>query len=90
MSGQRQAAEKAMAELIAGWEEQRVAPYHLATITLALGDIDQAFVWLERAVNAHDWHVAYVRLDPLLASIRNDPRLLLRKMKLDCGGNTQS
>jgi tetratricopeptide (TPR) repeat protein len=45
---------------------------------------DQAFAWLSRAIVQHDENVQYVKYDPLLRSLRDDPRYaeLLRKLKL--------
>ena len=47
-------------------------------------DRDQAFIWLNRAIAQHDENVQYVKYDPLLGPLRNDPRYaeLLRKLKL--------
>jgi len=49
-----------------------------------LGETDQAFQWLERAYRQHDGGLVAVNTDPLLASLRGDPRYksFLRKMHL--------
>jgi TolB-like protein/Flp pilus assembly protein TadD len=49
-----------------------------------LGNLDQCFGWLERAVEAHLVPFQSVRLDPRLESVRRDPRFsqLLKKMNL--------
>jgi TolB-like protein len=60
-------------------------PASLAWVYLGLRDVDRAFEWLDRAVDAHDQLMmpikSYVFFDP----IRADPRFhaLLRKMKLE-------
>jgi TolB-like protein len=62
-----------------------VAPASFAWVYLGLRDVDRAFEWLDRAVDAHDQLMmpikSYVFFDP----IRGDPRFhaLLRKMHLD-------
>ena len=62
-----------------------VPPASIAWVYLGLRDVDRAFEWLDRAVDAHDQLMmpikSYVFFDP----IRADPRFhaLLRKMKLD-------
>jgi TolB-like protein/Flp pilus assembly protein TadD len=62
-----------------------VAPASFAWVYLGLRDLDRAFEWLDRAVDAHDQLMmpikSYVFFDP----IRNDPRFhaLLRKMRLE-------
>jgi TolB-like protein/Flp pilus assembly protein TadD len=62
-----------------------VPPASFAWVYVGLRDVDRAFEWLDRAVDARDQLMmpikSYVFFDPL----RNDPRFhaLLRKMKLD-------
>lgn len=62
-----------------------VPPTSFAWIHLALGEIDSAFAWLDRAIDVRDTMIipikAYAFLDPL----RADPRFLalLRKMNLE-------
>jgi uncharacterized protein YqfA (UPF0365 family) len=50
---------------------------------LAGGDIDRAIEWLERAYEAHEPQMPYMRF-PIYDSIRSDPRFqaLLRRMNL--------
>jgi hypothetical protein len=50
----------------------------------ALGDRDAAFDWIERAIRQGDDGVLELRLDPLLASLRSDPRFgqALRELNL--------
>lgn len=39
------------------------------------GEKDQAYVWLDRALNLHDAEIVLqLPTDPLLAGIRSDPR----------------
>lgn len=40
----------------------------------ALGDVDRAFEWLDRAYDARDWALFFARSDPLLVSLHGDPR----------------
>ena len=60
------------------------AAYQIASIYAWRGETDQAFAWLDRAYAQHDGGLVSVKTDPLLASLRGDPRYtaLLRRMKL--------
>ena len=80
MSDRKQEAEAMLADLISESTERYVSSYHLATIALALGDIDRAFAWLNDALEERAWPMPYLKLDPMLASIRDDRRF---KMLLD-------
>ena len=57
----------------------------MAWIHLALGEIDEAFVWMDRAVDCADLMIAPIRSYSFLDPVRGDPRFhaLLRKMNLD-------
>jgi len=81
LSGDRRKAEHMLAELISESASRYVSSYHFGTISLALGDVDGAFQWLNKAVDERGPHVAALRLDPTLVSIRSDPRfqMLLRR-----------
>jgi TolB-like protein len=83
LAGERGRAERMLADLVSASADQYVSSYHFGAISLALGDVDGAFCWLDKAVEEHGRHVAALRLDPALARIRNDPRFdrLLRKIE---------
>ena len=59
-------------------------PTSFAWTYLGLGDIDNAFVWLDRAVEGCDRMMVPIRLYPFFDPLRADPRYagLLHKMKL--------
>jgi hypothetical protein len=42
----------------------------------ALGDFDRAFEWLEKAADAHDVMLAYLRVGPCYDSLRSHPRFV--------------
>ena len=61
------------------------APTNIAIVYAYRGQRDQAFKWLEKAVNEHDLLIGHkFRDEPKLAPLRSDPRYkaLLRKMNL--------
>ncbi len=61
------------------------ASIEVAFVNLGLGDLDQAFVWLERAVESRDQDPRAWKSDPLLGDVVKDPRYaaLLKKFGLD-------
>ena len=51
-----------------------VAPYLVATVYFALGETDQGFQWLETAFGEYDENLNFIAIDPIMDSLRNDPR----------------
>jgi hypothetical protein len=51
---------------------------------IALGNKDEAFVWLEKAVDDHVLGAIALGVDPLFDDLRSDPRFkaLLKRMNL--------
>jgi eukaryotic-like serine/threonine-protein kinase len=49
-------------------------PWEVATANSYLGDKDQAFAWLRKAIEARTSFVDYLRVDPSWDNIRSDPR----------------
>ena len=80
--GDLEASDAALSELI---ETQGAdSPYQVAEVYAARGDADQAFEWLDRTYRDRDPGLSYMKMDPLLANVRSDPRWnpLLARMKL--------
>ena len=75
-------SDAALAELIAKFGE--TAAFQIAEVYGYRNDKDQAFQWLERARRQRDAGLAALRIDPLLANLRGDPRwdAFLRTMGL--------
>ncbi len=61
-----------------------VPPSAFAWIHLGLGELDDAFVWMDRAIGAHDPMMTPIKTYPFMAPLRDDPRFhaLLLKMNL--------
>jgi hypothetical protein len=57
-----------------------VSPIHLG-----LGEVDEALLWMDRAIDAQDPMMTSIKTYPFLDPLRSDPRFtgLLRKMKLE-------
>jgi TolB-like protein len=75
-------AEDSARSVKAAWP--RAQPMQKAEYFAARGDSEQAFDWWDRAINAHDQFAPWAAGDPLLNSLRQDPRyrVFLRKMNL--------
>jgi adenylate cyclase len=65
-------------------ESGRFAAFQIAEIHAWRGENDQAFAWLDRAYAQRDGGMTRLRTDPLLDSLRTDPRYraLREKMQL--------
>ena len=61
-----------------------VSPVPFVILHAALGNVDSAFTWLERAYEDRRGWLAYLRVEPALAPLRGDPRLddLIARMHL--------
>jgi len=55
-------------------KKRHVQAYLIASIYGALGDKDQAFMWLKRAGEQRDSSMLRIRVDPVFDKIRSDPR----------------
>ena len=79
-TGDRAAAEQAVAQLKA--RAGGGASYQYAEIHAQLGDKDRAFAEFDNAIRAKDAGLIYLKVDPFIDPIRNDPRYpaLLRRL----------
>ncbi len=61
-----------------------VSPVAFVMVHAALGDADAAFEWLDRAFEERRGWLCYLRVEPLLDPLREDPRFseLLERMRL--------
>ena len=82
--GQPRVAETLLTELHERSEGRYVSPVAFVWLYLGLDDADQAFRWLEKAHEEGRGWLAYLKVDPFLDSVRDDPRLaeLIHRMRL--------
>jgi TolB-like protein/DNA-binding winged helix-turn-helix (wHTH) protein/Tfp pilus assembly protein PilF len=80
--GHVQASQQALGELIDKYPQE--AAYQIAQVYAWRADRDQAFAWLDRAYRQRDGGLSDIKFDPLLGSLRADPRYdaMLRTMRL--------
>lgn len=71
MAGEAQAV---LQEMEALSKLRFVTSYGVALVHAGLGQIDQAFRWLDRAFDERSHWLVWLRLDPLWKSLHADPR----------------
>jgi TolB-like protein/Tfp pilus assembly protein PilF len=83
-AGRRSDAEKVLRQLRTLEAHHDADYYNFAIVYLALGDKDQTFKALERALAEHTGSMAFLRSDPFWKEVRSDPRYLdlLRRIGL--------
>ena len=84
-AGRTDEARGVLAELQAATDRQvYIPPTSFAWTYLGLGDVENAFVWLGRSVEACDRMMVPIQLYPFFDPLRGDPRFadLLARMKL--------
>lgn len=83
-SGRTSEGQAVLDRLNALARQQYVLPTSFAWANLGLGNIDEVFFWLDRAVDAPDRFMEPIRTFPFLDPLRDDSRfaLLLHKMNL--------
>jgi serine/threonine protein kinase/TolB-like protein/tetratricopeptide (TPR) repeat protein len=73
-SGDTRGALELLDEIRTIAKRQFVPAFHIALIYVGLGDKDQAFAWLEKAYAAREPAVIWLNTNPLIDSLRSDPR----------------
>lgn len=82
--GRTQEAHAVLAQLLERRKSSYVSAYDIATIHIALGDHDAAFLWLDEAYAEHASFLIHINWDPRLDELRRDPRFddVLRRIGL--------
>ena len=83
--GNEAEARRILAELEEARSRRVVSAWGIAALHASLGDVDEAFRWLDAAVEDGATGLIFLRVHPRLDKIRSDPRYttLLRKVGLD-------
>jgi tetratricopeptide (TPR) repeat protein len=74
LSGRREAALAELDRVLKLSKERYVAAYDIAMIYAALGDKENAFVWLDRAMEDRSTPINFLPQDPALDTLHGDPR----------------
>jgi TolB-like protein/Flp pilus assembly protein TadD len=85
VSGDKTAALAVLADLQALSRHRYVPVAYYAGIYLGLGDKNETFKWLDKAVNERDDRLIYLAVEPMADPIRSDPRFqaLLARIHLN-------
>ncbi len=84
MAGRRDEALEIRDELRERSRQRYTGSGDLAVVYAALGEREQAFLWLEKAFDERDSWMPYLKVEPLFDPLRSDPRFqdLLRRVGL--------
>ncbi|MEO5616894.1 MAG: protein kinase [Candidatus Eisenbacteria bacterium] len=82
MAGKTARARSVLSVLHAEAARGYVPSYYFALVLAGLGQRDQALRYLERAYDERSTVLAYLMIDPRLASLRDDPRFVTLARKL--------
>jgi TolB-like protein/DNA-binding winged helix-turn-helix (wHTH) protein len=60
------------------------APIRIAFLHIGLGETDRAFEWLDKAIDARDWQVSLLNVEPAFDTLRSDRRFaaLVERVRL--------
>jgi serine/threonine protein kinase/tetratricopeptide (TPR) repeat protein len=74
-----------LSDLISQYEKNHVPPTSVAALFFVLGDIDEGFLWLEKAYERYDSWIRLLKTDTVFDPVREDPRFLeiLKKIGLE-------
>jgi DNA-binding winged helix-turn-helix (wHTH) protein/TolB-like protein/Tfp pilus assembly protein PilF len=84
VAGKKAEAQQVLNDLQQLQSQRYVSPYTVAAIYVGLGDQDQAFKWLEKAVEERDIWLMNLKVDPVFAKLRSNRQFtdLLARIRL--------
>jgi hypothetical protein len=74
LANKRDAATKTLRKLETLARERYVSPFEFASIHFALGQLDVAFQWLNKARDERVFELIAIRVDPRFDPLRDDPQ----------------
>ena len=72
--GRKAEAQKAMNELMELSKNHYVSPHWFGAVQAGLGNKDEAFKWLDQAIDRHFGPMIYLKVNPIWDPLRSDPR----------------
>jgi len=84
LSGKRKEAACILRELLDLRGKRYVSPFEIGLLHFALDEVEEGFVWVEKAFQDRSYELITIRVDPRLETLRGDPRLctMIRRMGL--------
>ena len=84
-SGNTAAAQKILDTLFVENKQEPVSPFFFALVYAGLNDKEKALEWLEKAYEEKSGSVRYLKMEPRLQNLRNEPRYiaLMKKIGLE-------
>lgn len=90
LAGRRQAALAELERLMKLSRERYVSAYDIAIIHVSLGNSNEAFAWLDRAIEERAMPLVVLRFDPAFDQVRDDPRMTSVMARLTAAAGTAS
>lgn len=83
-AGRREEAMKILSDLEEASKHDNLPAQEVAVIHVGLGDVENAFAWLEKAHQDRYAPLTYINVEPLFDGLRSDPRFteLVRRLQL--------
>ena len=85
-SGKTSEAVATLEELKAKTKTENVPPFEIALVLVGLGENEQALDWLEKSIDANDYLVVYLKVDPNLDPLRSDKRFTVLMQRMGLSG----
>jgi hypothetical protein len=84
VSGKRAEAHRVLDDLQQLQSQRYVSPYTVAAIYAGLGDNEQVFKWLDKAVDERDIWLMNLKVDPVFSKLRQQRRFtdILARIRL--------
>jgi len=84
LSGDRAGALRVLSELQSESHSRYIPSTYIAGLYTGLGDLEQAFLWLDKAYVEKNDRLVYLSVDPIADPLRSDPRFaaLMKKVGL--------
>lgn len=92
IAGDREEATRILEELLVYSKRNYLSPFAMALVHVGLGNLNQAFDWLQKSIDEREDAVASIRVNPRLDPIRSDSRYdgLIRQLRFPAPRSAKS